>query len=98
MPRSSVVLFVRFEPNDVVGAIEGHKHQAFLLGGAGEPVRLFAGHHGEATGAENSILHALHSGGDIPFHDDQLLFRCVIVRRDDAPGGCFHDGGGWSRF
>src|SRR5690349_3078427 len=79
MPSSSVVLSVGFEPNDIVGAIEGYEHQAFFFGGAGEPVRLFAGHHGEAAGAENGILHALHSGGDMTFHDDQLLFRCVVV-------------------
>src|SRR5689334_7934243 len=65
MPSSSVVLSVGFEPNDVIGAVEGYEHQAFFFGGAGEPVRLFAGHQGEAAGAENGILHALHSGGDM---------------------------------
>ena len=36
--------------------------------------------------------------GDVSFYDEQLLFRGVVVGRDDAPGGRFHDGGGGPRF
>ena len=43
-------LFVPFGPDNVVGAVEGHKHQAILFRRAGKPMHMLAGHQGETTG------------------------------------------------
>src|SRR5258707_145281 len=91
-------LFAGLEPDDVVGAVEGYEHQAFLFGRAGEPVRRFAGHHGKAARTKHDVLHPFHSGGDVSFYDDQLLFRGVIVRRNHALGRRLHDGGAGTSF
>jgi hypothetical protein len=46
-------LFWGLGPDDVVGAVEGDEPEAGGFGLAGEPVHGFAGHHGEAAGAES---------------------------------------------
>src|SRR6266436_8724636 len=73
-PHSKKVrLLAGLEPDDVVRAVEGYEHQAFFFGRAGKPVRRLAGHHGEPAGTEHGVLHPFHSGGDVPFYDDELL-------------------------
>ena len=82
-------LFRGFGPDNVVFSVEGDEHEAGGLGLAGEPVHGFAGHHGEAGGAEKLVGHAAHAGEDIAADDEELLFGSVVVRRSDAAGSGF---------
>src|SRR5882762_8977723 len=81
--------FLRLGPDDVVGAIERHEHQAGILRLAREPVYGFAGHHGEPAGAQCGFGHAVHPGEHVAPDHHQLFFRGVIVRGNHAPGRSF---------
>ncbi len=79
-------LFLRLGPHDVVLAVERDEHQAGRLRLAAKPVHRFAGHHGEAAGAECLFGHAVHPGEHVAPDYHQLFFRGVIVRGNHAPG------------
>ena len=83
-----------FHPEDVVGPIEGYKHNASCFGLAGELMLGLAWHHrrtllGRATrGAIPSI-----SVRTFPCDDDELFRRCVVMPGDQAIRRRFQDDG-----
>lgn len=94
--RGARRLFLGLGPEDVVGAVEGDEHEAGGVGLAGEPVHGFAGHHGEAGGAESFFGHAVHAGEEIAADDEELFFGGVGVGGNDAAGSGFEKERGWA--
>jgi len=85
-----------FHPEDVVGGVEGYKHNARRLGLARELVFRFAGHHGKAPWTKSAGRHAFHLCLDASLSDDELFCRSVVMPGHETIWWSFQDDGGWS--